>query len=294
MRTPNSSIISTSTKLRTFLSSIRPDSTICLDLEGKDLSRHGTLTIATILIHPQNVVGVVDVLNLGESAFITETENGTSLKSVLGDSEIPKWVWDVRNDADALWAHFGVKLAGVVDVQLLENASRPGRLDKTRLSGLDNAIRFDLKLGFMDRERWIRTKNDVRRRMSQDIFSRRPLPSNTLQYCINDVVHLPALQKYYMQRITPDWLAKAREESCRRLADACSPGYQPKSPDKVFSPWRETNSAIRMTLEEALEQWQLEKDELEEGYDYWSDEDECTHAADFEDFGALDSCWDKY
>lgn len=240
------------------------------------------------------MVGVVDVLSLGQSAFNIETENGTSLKSVLGDPEITKWVWDVRNDADALSAHFRVKLAGVVDVQLLENASRPGRLDKTRLSGLDNAIRFDLKLGFMERERWIRTKNDVRSRMSQDVFSRRPLASNTLQYCINDVVHLPALQEYYMQRITPDWLAKAREESRRRLADACSPDYQPKSPDKVFSPWRDTGSATRMSLEEALELWKMDQDDLDGGYDSWSDEIRYTAADERDDYdGAFDSCWDK-
>ena len=292
MPAPSSSLISTTADLKLLLSSIIwPDSTIYLDLEGKKLGRHGTLTLATMLIHPRDVLCVVDVLTLGESAFNIEAENGKSLKSILEDPEIPKCVWDVRNDADALWAHFQVKLAGVVDVQLLENASRPARVDKARLSGLDNAVRYDLKLGFMGRERWIRTKNDVRSRMSQDIFSSRPLAPDTLQYCINDVVHLPALRKHYMERITPDWLAKSREESSRRVADAWSPGYQPQSPEKVFSPWRKTGSATTLTVEEALELWQMDQHDLEEEYDYFEDERFCSADADFD--GTFDSCWEK-
>lgn len=238
MAAPSSILISTSAELKIFLSSIRPAYTIYLDLEGKNPSRDGTLTLATMLIQPQNVTRVIDVLSLGESAFDIESEEGTSLKSILEDPDIPKSVWDVRNDADALWAHFRVALAGVTDVQLLENASRPEWMDQTRLRGLDRAILYDLKLPFMEKERWLRTKDNGRNIMSQDGFSTRPLASDTLQYCVNDVVHLPALQKYYMQRITPKWLARAHEESHRRVADARSPGYQPQSPDKVFAPWR--------------------------------------------------------
>ncbi|POS71266.1 hypothetical protein DHEL01_v210338 [Diaporthe helianthi] len=198
MSAPSSSIVSTSAQLRTFLSVIRPDSTIYLDLEGKDLSRHGTLTIATILIQPENVLGVVDVLRLGETTFSTKTNDGRSLKSILEDPTIRKCVWDVRNDADALWAHFRVQLHGVLDVQLLENASRPRGVDKRKLSGLGNAIKNDIKLGFWDRERWMRTKNEGRSHMSRDIFSSRPLALTTVKYCENDVVHLPALYEYYI------------------------------------------------------------------------------------------------
>ncbi|KAI7778034.1 hypothetical protein LA080_002671 [Diaporthe eres] len=219
-----SSIVISSAELKIFLSSIRPDSTIYLYFEGKNLGRDGTLTLATMLIQPQNVTRVVDVLSLGESAFDTESEDGTSLKSILENPDIPKSGWDVRNDADALWAHFRVALAGVTDVQLLENASRPEWMDQTRLRALSKAILHDMKMPFVEKERWLRTKH---KGMSQDIFSTRPLASGTLVYCVNEVVHLPALQKYYMQRITPEWLAWAREGSHRRVADTRSPGYEP-------------------------------------------------------------------
>lgn len=236
MAAPSSIVISTSAELKIFLSSIRPDSTIYLAFEGKDLDRDGTLTLATMLIQPQNVKRVVDVLSLGESAFDIESDDGTSLKSILENPDITKSVWDVRNGADALWAHFRVALAGVTDVQLLENASRPEWMDWTRLRGLSKAILHDIKIPFVEKERWLRTKHEGQSLMSQDIFSTRPLASGTLVYCVNDVVHLPALQKFYMQRITPKWLGWAREESHRRLVDARSPGNEPQAPDELYRP----------------------------------------------------------
>lgn len=287
------SVISTSEELKAFLSSIKPGDTIYLDLGGKDLSRNGTITLATMLIHPQNLTHVIDVQTLGESAFGIESEEGESLKSMLENPGIAKCMWDVRNDADALWAHFRVALVGVTDIQLLENASRPDWADKNRLGGLETAIKYDIKVGFMDRERWIRTKREVRNSMSKDVFSTRPVASSTLQYCVNDVVHLPALRKYYMSRITQEWLAKAREESHRRLAEARSPGYEPQSPDKAFGPWR-SRTATRLALEEMVEaRWDQEYDDQDEEFDGCENYLICS--ADVDDFdGAFESCWDKY
>ena len=84
-------------------SSIPPSSTLYLVLEGNCLSRHGTISLITILIYPQRVVRIIDVLVLGKLAFTTASNNGKTLKSILEDPDIPKCAWDVRNDADALW-----------------------------------------------------------------------------------------------------------------------------------------------------------------------------------------------
>ena len=155
MTTPASTptLISSVPELEAFLSSIPPSSTIYLDLEGNCLSRHGTISLVTVLLYPQKVVRLIDVLVLGKQAFTTASTNGKTLKSILEDANIPKCVWDVRNDADALWALYQVGLAGVTDIQLLENASRAG--DKTYLHGLDKSIQSSLKLGFMEVHRWI-------------------------------------------------------------------------------------------------------------------------------------------
>lgn len=230
-------LVSSLIGLKTFLSSIHKGSTLYLDLEGQNLSRHGSIALATILVHPHETIRIIDVSALGNSAFSTSSGERT-LKSILEDPNMPKYVWDVRNDADALWAHYRVGLAGVTDIQLLENASRPAHHDKFRLSSLGDAIQSDLNLGFVDRERWQRTKKDIVNLMPTGVFSKRPLDAKTIQYCINDVERLPDLQAVYMKRITRAWLKRAGRETERRLIEARSPGYKPQSPKKAFGPWR--------------------------------------------------------
>ncbi|KAI9848551.1 MAG: hypothetical protein M1837_007220 [Sclerophora amabilis] len=233
--TSTQTLVSSVSELTTFLSSIPPASTLYLDLEGTCLSRYGTISLVTVLIHPQGVVRVIDVLALGELAFTTTSENGKSLKSILEDPGIPKCLWDVRNDADALWALYHVGLAGVTDIQLLENASRAG--DKTHLQGLEMSIQFDLKIGSMEINRWIRTKEEIKNLMPCGVFDGRPIDAKTVQYCINDVLHLPDLHVLYLGHIEGTWLAEAREESERRVAEAHLPDYEPQSPTKSLGPW---------------------------------------------------------
>jgi len=230
-------LVSSVLELEAFLSSIPPSSTLCLDLEGYCLSRHGTISIITILIHPQHVVRLIDILVLGESAFTTASNNGKTLKSIFEDPNIPKYVWDVRNDADALWALYGVGLVGVTDIQLLENASRTG--DKTYIRGLDKCVQFDLrlKLGFSKINRWIQTKKEVQSLMPANVFASRPMDAKTVQYCANDVIHLPDLHDLYWSRMQSDWRARAMEESARRVVEAHSRWYDPQSPAKRLGPW---------------------------------------------------------
>jgi exonuclease 3'-5' domain-containing protein 1 len=109
-------LISSVPELEAFLSSIPPSSTLYLDLEGNCLSRHGTISLIAVLIYPQRVVRLIDVFVLGKPAFTMASNNGKTLKSILEDPDIPKCAWDVRNDADALWALYHVGLAGVTDI----------------------------------------------------------------------------------------------------------------------------------------------------------------------------------
>lgn len=176
---PSPTLISSLPDLRVFLSSIHQPSTLYLDLEGNNLSRNGTLSIMTILVYPTGVTSLIDVQTLGNSAFITASSNGKTLKAVLEDPHMSKCLWDVHNDADALWAHYQIRLAGVTDLQLLENASRTG--DKTYVRGLDTCVEKDLRLKFMEVHRWIKTKNEVKALMPNDIFAKRPLGAMTTQ-----------------------------------------------------------------------------------------------------------------
>ncbi|KAM7201160.1 Ribonuclease H-like domain containing protein [Rhypophila sp. PSN 637] len=248
-----------------------------IDLEGQNLSREGTLSLMTVFVLPLNVTYLIDIYTLGSLAFTTsaaapnddgskvttaDQENASNgedtspmtLKSLLEDPTVPKYFWDVRNDADALWSHHKVRLAGVIDVQLFENAS--WRRDKTYLKGLDRCIEKDLNLEPTARQAFAVTKWEVRDMMdtararetvvrnagsstaqSSDIFARRPLDTKIIDYCVGDVVHLPALFDFYDKRINLEWRQKAMEESAKRVEEACSPGYQPNGLSKRFSPW---------------------------------------------------------
>ncbi|KAH8912987.1 hypothetical protein BR93DRAFT_906634 [Coniochaeta sp. PMI_546] len=234
-------VISTTADLTSFLSSIDDSSTLFVDLEGHNLSRNGTLTLITILVHPQNTVVIVDVQTLGLAAFTTASPASSlkTLKSVFEDPNISKYFWDVRNDADALKALYDVGISGVTDIQLLENATRSGF--KTYLRGLNVSVQRDLDLNNTEVSRWVSIKQQGSALMNSatSIFSVRPLATETVSYCVGDVQYLPRLRDTYMRRpsCTASRLAKVKEESARRVRKAHTAGYLPHGEDKKLGPW---------------------------------------------------------
>lgn len=142
------SIIDSSIALVSFLNDlesqpINPPS-LYLDIEGVALSRHGSISIIQLFHLPQNQVFLIDIFVLQEAAFNTPNQSGTTLRSILESALVPKVFFDVRNDADALYAHFNISLQGVHDIQLLEVATRSWAKD--RVVGLGKCIRFDAQL----------------------------------------------------------------------------------------------------------------------------------------------------
>ncbi|KAG8910881.1 hypothetical protein FRC01_006070 [Tulasnella sp. 417] len=113
-----------------------------VDLEGFDLCRHGRIALITIHASPLEMTYLVDVTTLGEVSFTTEGENlpGKTLKSLLEDKEIPKVLFDCRNDADALYNLYKVDMAGVIDLQLMELATRKRR-QRAYVNGLARTIK---------------------------------------------------------------------------------------------------------------------------------------------------------
>ncbi|KAI1269212.1 ribonuclease H-like domain-containing protein [Xylariaceae sp. FL1019] len=299
-------LIDTYSGVRTYLDTISSTDTLYIDLEGKSLSRHGTLTIVTIFVASTGKATLIDVTKLGRSAFVVSGSTLKTLGQILENGNITKYFWDLRNDADALWSHHQVRLAGAIDVQLMENASRSG--DKTYLRGLQTCVEHDLHLGFMERHRWAKIKKDMKPFMSGDIFAKRPLADTTKAYCAGDVIYLPSLRDTYSSKLSPEWSAKVIAESERRVDMACSPSYDPNSADKKFGPWStgSRNSMVSgktmMTLDELLDRMEEDRmDALEQEYlggyddpDYYYDDDDfgkCSADAAFDD--TFDSCWDK-
>ncbi|PKY09371.1 exonuclease [Aspergillus campestris IBT 28561] len=184
-----------------------------VDLEGVNLSRHGTISILQIYAAPLDRTYLVDVHILKEKAFSQPAGNGMTLKDVLELSSIPKVFFDVRHDSDALFAHFGVRLAGVQDLQLMEVATRQCR--RRFLSGLAKCIEFESSM------------TPEQKGGSYEGFNTRPLSSEILQYCAQDVGYLPGLWRRYDQRLTAirDRRAEVEQEVERRISDSQHAAY---------------------------------------------------------------------
>jgi exonuclease 3'-5' domain-containing protein 1 len=176
-----------------------------LDLEGVSLGRHGTISILQVLVPPSRTIHLLDVHILGSLVFSTKSSTGTSLKHILESSEYPKVFFDLRNDSDALYAHFGVKLNCVIDVQLLEFGTppRPGRF----LKGLAKSIAEDSGLGYQQIREWQASKElghdmfDPKKGGSYEVFNHRPLDKAIVEYCARDVLLLPVLLQVYASRL---------------------------------------------------------------------------------------------
>jgi exonuclease 3'-5' domain-containing protein 1 len=83
---------------------------------------------------------LIDVHTLGAEVFRTPGTEGKTLKDILQDKQIPKVFFDVRNDSDALYAHFYVALQEIEDVQLMESATRKTTQSRRLLSGLKACV----------------------------------------------------------------------------------------------------------------------------------------------------------
>jgi exonuclease 3'-5' domain-containing protein 1 len=163
--------------------------TMYIDLEGVELCREGSLSILTLLIDtgiPTGRVCLIDVHTLGAQAFNTAGAKRTTLKDILQDEKIPKVFFDVRNDSDALFAHFGVALQGVEDVQLMESATRKTTVSRKFLNGLTKCVENNLFMSFGGNglASWKLAKEKGERLFKAElggsyaVFNQRPIPED--------------------------------------------------------------------------------------------------------------------
>jgi exonuclease 3'-5' domain-containing protein 1 len=238
-------VIDTIGGLQAFLSTIGPSSSLYIDMEGNNLCREGTLLLITILVKPKGTISLIDIKRLGQRAFTTTTWKPpyTTLANILEDKSIPKYLWDVRNKADALKSLHGVGLAGVTDIQLLEAATRSRSRDKTHLRSLASCVWYDVPyyIGREVYDTWVQRKRLVDASMrTEDVFAKRPVSEWIMAYCAGDVQYLPDLRRGYMKKMENlpiGWHVRVRVESERRVREAHAPGYEPNGPGKKLSPW---------------------------------------------------------
>ncbi|EFZ03868.1 DnaQ-like (or DEDD) 3'-5' exonuclease superfamily protein [Metarhizium robertsii] len=210
------------------------------DIEGDNLSRHGTIAILQLYVMPINATYLIDVYTLGDKCFSTPGGNGRTLKDILEFSSIPKVFFDVRNDSDALHGHFKIKLAGIQDLQLMELATRS--FSKRCVNGLSKCIERDGSFTIDEKLVWMETKKKglllfaPEEGGSYDIFKQRPLPKDIVLYCAQDVQILPRLWSYYNRKLSKKWRTKMLDASKERVALSQSPSYNGKGPHMALSP----------------------------------------------------------
>ncbi|KAG8630787.1 hypothetical protein KVT40_002406 [Elsinoe batatas] len=216
-------------------------SPFCLDLEGVNLSRHGSISLLQIWGAGLEHTFIVDVHVLGKSTFERSDDNGNTLKQFLEASDIEKYFFDVRNDADALYSHFGIILAGVKDVQLLELATR--RYNRKRLKGLAKCIDDEKVMSKNEAKRWQEDKEKVTAMFdpkmggSYEIWNKRPiLNQDLIRYAVGDVRYLLALAAVYEGRLKSSWVDKVTQETQRRLMESRSSTYEPGGRQKALGP----------------------------------------------------------
>lgn len=217
------------------------------DIEGQNLGRHGTMCILSLFLYPDDTAYLIDVQTLQADTFTTANETGTSLKGVLESPTVPKGFFDIRNDSDALFSLFGIKVAGIHDIQLMELARRKG--SRRRVSGLARCIEMDLTAA-PDQAAVVRAISA--KRVGERIwnprlggtyasFSQRPIPPAIVDYCCADVAILPSLWKAYIRDIGTDeklfWRSQVWEKTLGRVKESQKASYDPDGGDKSLGPW---------------------------------------------------------
>lgn len=212
-----------------------------VDLEGVHLSRQGTISILQLLVPLQNKVYLIDVYTLGSQVFSTAGPNGQTLKTIFESKTITKVFFDVRNDSDALYSHFGICLAGVEDLQVMEFATR--RNSGRFVSGLSKCIEKGLVMTVAERKIWLATKEKglklfaPERGGSYEIFNVRPLSEEIALYCIQDVQCLPRLRLGYLSKLGPGLLAKVKKATDDRVKLSQSRMYNGHGKHMAVGPW---------------------------------------------------------
>ena len=253
-----------------------------IDLEGIKLGRHGSISIISLFVRPIRKTYLIDIYLLGSAAFATTNANSISLRAILESPKIPKVVFDIRNDSDALFSHYQICVDGIKDLQLMELATRDS--SQALVAGLVQCIEKDSSIIYAMQVDWRRVKENVSKLYDSqkggyyEIFNERPMRPEIQEYCESDVALLLELYDVYNARLYPRdgggafWRVQVREETKRRIELSQQPDYDGQARTKICGPWDKWN------IEKATEEWNDEVmfnamtgDMVLDEHDHWVD-----------------------
>ncbi|KAF2673324.1 hypothetical protein BT63DRAFT_153460 [Microthyrium microscopicum] len=250
-------LIATTSRLQYFLASITPGKTIYIDFEGFKLGRNGTISLLTIhiidgltldtsldssnaetaLAELRDRTGIIDITALQQRAFSTSSNANSTLKDILESPNITKYIWDVRRPANALWYLYNIRLAGVIDIQLLDSFTResPEKPVRTMASRFYQQVHNVSWMTEAEQDEWIETRDVVEYWADPKIWEKRPLGKEVLKYCVGQVVYLPRLVKAL--EVNARGRRRVEEESGKRVDRATGEEYDPDAVPDSQSPF---------------------------------------------------------
>jgi len=230
-------LVSTEEALQVLVRRLSSERLLCIDCEGCDLSKgswrdgqrvedpavplHGQVCLLQIGT-PAGEAFAVDILELGGAAF------DLGLRWLLENPGITKVVHDFRQDEDALWHQFRVQPQGLFDCQVCDVLVR--RLQGHRTAYVAGSAKLvsahGIELasvpgyGVITQEQ----KLKIHERFSQDrhLWSRRPLPSDMVQYAKADVLPLAELYQSMLRSLSQ---LIGNQHTALRLVSVCSSVY---------------------------------------------------------------------
>nr|KAK5449237.1 hypothetical protein LTR18_002326 [Exophiala xenobiotica] len=194
-----------------------------IDLEGVNLSRHGSIAIMQVLIPPDRKAYLVDIHILKARAFETSSTRGLTLKTILESRQFPK-----------------IRLDSAIDSQLLEFATR--RVRGKFVKGLTKCISEDNTLSWTQSHQWREDKEAGRksfapeRRGRYEVFLQRPLPPEIVLYCTQDVLYMPRLLLSYARRLQPGLAFQIQSETVNRILLSQSPHFNGEGKHMAIGP----------------------------------------------------------
>jgi exonuclease 3'-5' domain-containing protein 1 len=175
-----------------------------LDAEGGNgHGRNSNLNFIQVKSASLDKTWLLDVQVLGAKIFDTPSTTGKkrTLGQICEDEKIPKVFFDVRADSDSIYGHLNVHLKGVIDLQVMELATRQD--SRVYLHGLDRCISKlpDNKLPRLAAQAWNGVKSIGKRYCTMaggyGAFDERPIADELRDYAVNDATLMPILFTYY-------------------------------------------------------------------------------------------------
>lgn len=240
-----------------------------MDLEGDMVN--GGLSMIQVFLNSRNTAYVIDVLSLGGLTFTTSSADGSTLKQILESPIIFKAFFDIKGDSHEMYACYGVRVAGIVDLQLYAIAAYGGAA-KEKAPPLEMCVKNNTNCDLSERERkeWKEIKDWGKARFEEaeakitmmknnedttvgwvPVFNQRPLRDDVLAYAVQDVTVLPIIHRHALAALSKmkngagdEWRARIEEETVKRIQASQSvefEGYQKGKGDFGVPAWKGIN-----------------------------------------------------